>query len=99
MPHHLACPRYPVKHLSGLLPAKYIEALEQNQQIAHCCRHPENHEIEAFYSSDADRDRGVPDIYIFHCTCGRKHRRFCVGGSAGSGPNATPEFRPFWEVR
>ena len=99
MTHHLACPRYPVAKLQGLLPPRFIEALEQNQQIASCCRHPENHDIEAFYSSDADRERGVPDIYVFHCTCGRKHRRFCVGGSAGSGPNAQPEFRPFWEVR
>lgn len=97
--HILACAPYPVAKLGGLLPTKYIEALEHNQQIASCCRHPENHTIEAWYSSEADRDRGVPDIYIFTCTCGRKHRRFCVGGSAGSGPNAQPEVRPFWEVR
>lgn len=96
---HLACPPYPVAKLGALLPMKYIEALEHNQQIASCCRHPEDHTIEAWYSSDADRDRGVPDIYIFTCTCGRKHRRFCIGGSAGSGPNAPLEERPFWEVR
>ncbi len=99
MPHHIACPRYPVSKLFGLLPKKYIEALEQNQQIASCCRHPENHDIEAFYSSDADRDRGIPDIYILYCTCGRKHRRFCVGGSVGAGPNAPQDFRPFWQTR
>lgn len=96
---HLASPRYPVAKLGGLLPIKFIEALEQNQLIASCCRHPENHEIEAWYSSDADRDRGVPDIYIFYCTCGRRHRRVCVGGSAGAGPDAPQEMRPFWEVR
>lgn len=96
---HLACPAYPVAKLGSLLPARFIEAMEHNQQIAHCCRHPENHTIEAWYSSEADRDRGVPDIYIFTCTCGKKHRRFCVGGSAGSGPDAQPEFRPVWEVR
>lgn len=100
MPHHLACPRYPAQKLRDILPVKYFEQLEQNQLIASCCRHPENHEIEAWYSSDADRDRGVPDIYIFHCDgCGRQHRRFCVGGSAGSGPSAAEERRPFWEVR
>lgn len=96
---HLACPPYPVAKLGNLIPPKYVEALEQNQQIASCCRHPEDHTIEAWFSSDADRDRGVPDIYIFTCTCGRKHRRFCVGGSAGSGPDAVPELRPFWEVK
>ena len=96
---HLACPPRPVAKLGNLIPTKYIEGLEQNQKIASCCRHPENHTIEAWYSSDEDRDRGVPDIYIFTCTCGRKHRRFCVGGSEGAGPNAPLELRPFWEVR
>lgn len=81
-----ACPRYPVKKLIGLLPKKYLEGLEQNQQIASCCRHPENHEIEAFKSSP---DQTAPDIYIFHCTCGKKHRRFCCSGG---------DVRPVWEV-
>lgn len=98
MAQHLACARYPVAKLGPLVPPRWIEALEQNQLISSCCRHPENHEIEAWYSSDADKERGVPDIYVFHCTCGRKHRRFCVGGSPGSGAG-TVEWRPVWEVR
>lgn len=105
MAHVLACPRYPVRKLfhdmpehARVLPLKYIEGLEQNQKIASCCRHPENHEIEAFYSSEAERWRGKdpdrdmpnpPDIYKNHCTCGRVHTRFCVGGGE----------RPMWEVR
>lgn len=87
MTHVLACPRVHVRKWLGLIPAKWIEALEQNQQIASCCRHPENHEIEAFKSNE---NEPAPDIYIFHCTCGRKHRRFCVGGG---------DARPVWEVR
>jgi hypothetical protein len=87
--HILACVRTPVARLMDMLPVKYIEALEQNQQIAHCCRHPENHDIEAWYSSEADYRKGIPDIYIFHCTCGRRHVRFCVGGGE----------RPAWEAR
>lgn len=87
---HIACPPRPVAKLGGLIPPKYIEALEQNQKIASCCRHPENHTLEAWYSCEAERDRGMPDIYIFTCTCGRKHHRFCVGGG---------DVRPFWEVR
>jgi len=91
----LACPRIKVPKVAAILPPRYIEALEQNQKIASCCRHPEDHEIEAWFSTPEEAAKGVPDIYIFHCTCGRKHRRFCVG----VGTAANPEVRPFWEVR
>lgn len=72
-----ACPRrkvsdFPPDHLKP----NHIAHLEQNQMIASCCRHPENHEVEARKSHP---DEPAPDIYIFHCTCGRKHRFFCVG--------------------
>lgn len=87
MAHLQACPKYPVAKLFDLLPARYLEALEHNQKIASCCRHPENHEVEAFYSNENET---VPDIYIFHCQCGRKHRRFCIGEG---------DIRPYWEVR
>lgn len=60
----------------GFLPVKFIEALEQNQLLNSCCRHPENHEIEARKSHP---DEQAADIYVFHCACGRKHTRFCVG--------------------
>lgn len=100
--HILACPRYPVRKLirfdddgnviegapGNLLPVKWIEQAQQNQKIASCCRHPENHEIVAWYSCQAEADAGTPDVYIMHCTCGRQHRRLCVGGGK----------RPFWSV-
>lgn len=84
-----ACPRYPAQKLMsrGLLPVKFFEALEHNQKISSCCRHPENHDIEAFKSHP---DEPAPDIYVFHCTCGRKHRRFCIG---------MDDIRPSWSVR
>ncbi len=86
-PHTLVCPRVKVADLpEGHLPIRYLEALEHNQQIASCCRHPENHEIEAFKSHP---DEPAPDIYILHCTCGRKHRRFCVGQT---------DTRPMWNA-
>ena len=82
-----ACPRVKVADLpDGFLPIRYIEALEQNQLIASCCRHPENHEVEALKSHPDER---VPDIYIFHCPCGRKHRRFCLGRT---------DERPVWSA-
>lgn len=98
MAHVLACKRTAVAKVIKQLPIKYLEALEHNQQISSCCRHPENHDIEAFYSNEDERWRdrdpetqlpNAPDIYIFHCTCGRQHRRFCVGGG---------DTRPYWEV-
>lgn len=85
--HVLACKRIKVSKVFQLLPVKFIEELEHNQKIASCCRHPENHDVEAWYSSP---DEKTPDIYKFHCTCGRVHTRFCVGGG---------DTRPFWEVR
>lgn len=81
-----ACPRVKVADLpEGHLKQNHIDALEQNQKIAGCCRHPENHEVEARKSH---KDEQAPDIYIFHCTCGRKHRFFCVGH--------TDDKRPMW---
>ena len=108
-----ACPRIKAKAVWPLLPAKYYQALEQNQLLASCCRHPENHDIEALYSSPEDAAKGVPDIYIFHCICGRQHRRFCMGGTQGfkvgllgeqerdadGKPIPYTERRPKWEVR
>lgn len=83
----LVCPRVRVADLpETLLKKSHIEHLEQNQQIASCCRHPENHEVEAFKSHP---DENAPDIYIFHCTCGRKHRFFCIGAT---------DIRPVWDA-
>jgi hypothetical protein len=84
-----ACPRVKVADLpEGFLKQNHIEGLEQNQLIASCCRHPENHEVEARKSHP---DEPAPDIYIFHCDkCQRKHVYFCVG--------ATDDKRPMWNA-
>jgi hypothetical protein len=61
----------------GHLKESHIKSLEQNQKIASCCRHPENHFVEAFKSHPEEK---APDTYVFHCDkCQRKHRFFCVG--------------------
>jgi len=73
----VACPRVKVADLpEGHLKQNHIERLEHNQKLASCCRHPEHHEVEALKSH---ADEKVPDIYVFHCKCGRKHRFFCIG--------------------
>jgi hypothetical protein len=100
----VACQRMPVaktdrdgnvRYMPGL-PMRWIEAIEQNQQANSCCRHPENHDIGAFYSSADDEAKGIPDIYIMFCKCGAFHRRLCVGGSD---PVTGRGMRPKWEVR
>jgi hypothetical protein len=69
----------------GFLKTKHIEAMEQNQKLPSCCRHPENHEVEARKSHPAE---AAPDVYVFHCTsCGKKQRFFCV---------ALDDERPEW---
>jgi hypothetical protein len=89
-----------VKHLcgDGFKYETILHAFDHNQQVASCCRNSDEHLIEAFYSTEAERWRGrdpardmpnPPDIYLMHCTCGRVHRRFCVGSGE----------RPFWDVR
>lgn len=83
-----ACPRVRVADLpEGHLKQNHIEAMEHNQKIASCCRHPENHEVEAFRSHP---NEWAPDIYVFHCKCGKKHRFFCVGKA--------DEKRPSWDA-
>jgi hypothetical protein len=72
-----ACPRVRVADLpTGHLKQKHIDHLEQNQQIASCCRHPENHDVEALKSHP---DEQAPDIYIFIASAGRSTGSFASG--------------------
>lgn len=85
----VACPRAKMSEFpDGFIPARYYEKnLEQNQQLSGCCRHPENHEIEARKSHP---DEETPDIYIFYCECGRKHVRWLLGQTDDTA-------RPIWK--
>ena len=73
-----ACPKRKVSDFpKGFIPPRLYERnLEQNQLLASCCRHPENHKIKAKKSHPREPRA---DIYIFYCECGRKHRVFCIG--------------------
>lgn len=73
----LACPKVKIADLpEGFIKQKWFERLEQNQKIASCCRHPENHSISAWKSHP---DLEAPNNYVFHCTCGKNHPIFCAG--------------------
>lgn len=98
--HILACPRIPLQQALKIAPAvrQYFESVEKNAPNE-CCRQVGNLEIEAWYSCEADRAKGIPDIYKLHCSCGRCHVSFCVGGSRNPVTKEITHPRPFWEIR
>jgi hypothetical protein len=98
--HILACPRHPLEKVLRMAPStrRFFEKLELNAPNE-CCRNAKNIEIEAWYSSPEDERRGVPDIYKLHCSCGRCHVSFCVGGSIDPVTKQVTHPRPFWEIR
>lgn len=101
--HILACPRVPVAKVRHLLPDRYLTYIAEKAK-RECCKHPENHDIEAWFSKPSEQAKGVPDIYKFYClTCEANgeaacHARFCVGGNHPVDP-AKKDKRPFWEIR
>lgn len=101
--HVIACARVPVKKLPrGMIPPHMIEWLENKQELPHCCRHPERHDIISFKSHPGE---AAPDIYVFICpeehllgytkddeeVWGEAHHtRFMVGGG---------DIRPVWDIK
>lgn len=96
------CPRKPMSSFrKGFIPARYYERnLEQNQQVAPCCRHPENMSIAGFKSHPEEQ---APDNYVLYCDgldeMGRRHhqevrqhRVFLMGEYDKEG-----ERRPVWK--
>jgi hypothetical protein len=66
-----ACPRRPVASFApGFIPWQMFEPMEHNQKIRSCCRHPENHDVEAYKSNPGLKG---PDQFVFICKCGKKH--------------------------
>lgn len=94
----LACPRVPVWSVLQILPEKYILAIQQNAPNA-CCHEVATMDVEAWFSSPAEKAKGTPDVYKFYCkTCERCHVRFCLGGNHPVDPDRK-DIRPFWEAR
>jgi len=78
-----ACVRVAVRDCPARIPPRFLTDLENNEKLATCCRTPADHDISAWYSCPDDQAKGVPDVYVLHCTCGRVHRRFMLGGALG----------------
>lgn len=95
--HILACPRVPVTGVLHLLPARYVEGFQNHPNP--CCKDATKLDAEAWWSCAAEKTKGTPDLYKFHCNeCGACHVRFCVGGNHPTDPTKL-DIRPFWEVR
>lgn len=87
-------PRVKIADLpKGFIPPwMYERNLEQNQLVALCCRHWEEHEIDAGKSHP---EEPANDRYNFYCKCGRTHRYFFAGVGR---PDGQPDVRPNWEA-
>lgn len=73
----LTCPRRPVASFKpGYIPWQIMEPMEHDQKLSSCCRHPENHDIEAWKSNPNVKG---PDQYIFTCACGKRHTNWILG--------------------
>ena len=98
--HILACPRRPLQKVLRTHPSawRFFDKLERNAPNE-CCRQVSNIEIEAWYSKASEQAKGIPDIYKLHCSCGRCHVSFCVGGSKNPVTGELTHPRPFWETR
>ena len=121
--HVLACHRIPVRKLmaydangnldrnspNNLLPVKFVERLEQDQLLPSCCRHPENHLIEAWYTCEAEENAGTPDLYRLICTAVHpkqwdKEKKLWYhprpnGERWHNRLMCTPNERPYWDAR
>jgi hypothetical protein len=58
--HHLAFKRMPVADCPAKIPTRWIEALEHNQKIPSCCRHPETMTLFRSIQATPTRPRAFP---------------------------------------
>lgn len=87
--HTLICPEVKAEGGPAKIPDKWWDTFTnpiRHNLLEECCRRKDTKTITAFRSN---RRQYAPDVYIFKCTCGRKHPIFCVGGG---------DTRPVWEV-
>jgi len=98
--HILACPRLPLERVLRMCPSakRFHDRVVANAPNA-CCHEVSNIEIDAWFSKESVQQEGIPDVYKLHCSCGRCHVSFCVGGSTDPVSKQVTHPRPFWEVR
>jgi len=88
-----ACPPVRMSDLpKGFIPKRFYEKnLEYNQQVASCCRKPENHII---WSEKSHPEEAAPDRYFLRCECGAVHKIFMAGvGTPGDEDDPRPQWK------
>jgi len=74
-----------------MIPAKYLWAILGNEKLNKCCRKPENLTLELRKTQDLP-EITFPDLYVFGCACGRKHRRFLASPGAYGDKKPTVDY-------
>ena len=79
------------------IPAHYLWDILSNNKLNECCRAPESLEMEVRKSQDIEMQE--PDLYVFQCGCGRKHRRLLVDSLHIGDQEKKPEkiHNPYWK--
>lgn len=68
--HILACSRQPYLRVKDIVEGagkgKWM-AMLGGAAVLSCCRDPANYDIEAWWSTAAEKAKGPPDLYKFYC--------------------------------
>lgn len=73
-----------------MIPAKFLWAVIGNEKLEPCCRKPENLTLELRKTQDLP-EITFPDLYVFGCECGRKHRRMLCNPGVYGDPAKAPK--------
>lgn len=66
-----------VGDIIDMLPARYVDTLRNNENARPCCRQVETNMLERYKTSP---DLPGPDLLVFVCECGARHKRFAAAG-------------------
>jgi hypothetical protein len=80
------------------IPARWLWAHISNPKLEHCCRDPENLDLEIRKTQNIEMKE--PDLYVMKCGCGRLHRRLLVDSAHYGDPAKAPPYQfhnPFYK--
>lgn len=96
--HILACERVSYLVVQHLIPDRYLTQLREKAPNQ-CCHDPSNLDIEAWFSKQAEKDNGAPDLYKIYCNvCMDCHGRLCCGLLLHPTKPELNDYRPSWKL-